>query len=100
MVMEWLKSRFQNQTISIRKLFPWPARSPDLSPLELFLWGDVKDVAFRARPTNITDIKTKIRAAIRAIPGGILTRVISNFDYRLYLCIAPSGIIVEINVSI
>ena len=94
MAMELMKSRFQNQIISGRSEFPWPSRTPDLSPLDFFLWGHVKDIVFRARPTDTEDLKIKIRAAISAFSAETLSRIVSNFDHRLSLCIAASRLII------
>ena len=98
--MEWLWSRFQNKIISGRSEFPQPARSPDLSPHDFFLWGPKKDVMFRARSTNTEDLKIKLRAAIIASPVETLSRVVSSFDHRLSLSNASSARIIENNVSI
>ena len=37
--------------------FPWPARSPDLSPLDYFLWGYVKEDVFKRQPADIEILK-------------------------------------------
>ena len=37
---------------------PWPARSPDLTPCDYFLWGYVKDKVFvPPQPVSIPDLK-------------------------------------------
>ena len=89
--MDWLNSRFQNQLISNKCEFSWPARSPDLSPLDLYLWSYVKGIVFRSNPLNVADLKAKVRESIRAIPADSLKRVIENFKHRLSLCISASG---------
>ena len=33
--------------------FSWPARSPDFFPLDYFLWGYVKENAFKRQPADI-----------------------------------------------
>jgi hypothetical protein len=37
--MEVRREIFQGRLISLRGDIPWPARSPDLSPCDFFLWG-------------------------------------------------------------
>ena len=39
MVMDWLRSKFGQRVISRNADQPWPARSPDLSPLDFWLWS-------------------------------------------------------------
>ena len=90
-VMEFLNSQFPGKLISHRSVFPWPARSPDLSPLDFFLWGYVKDVVFRSNPTNVAELKEKVEEAIMAVHPETLQRVIQNFHCRLSKCIAANG---------
>ena len=43
-VREWLDINFNDKWIGRRGLFKWPARSPDLSLMDFFLWGVLKDM--------------------------------------------------------
>ena len=79
--------------------FLWTARTPDLSPLDYFVWGHVTEFVLQARPTNTEDIKTKILPVISAIRAETLSRVVSNIDHSLSLCIAASGGIIEKNLA-
>ena len=38
----WLRDRFGQRLISRGAEHSWPARSPDLTPLDFFLWGHLK----------------------------------------------------------
>ena len=40
----------------------WPARSPDITPLDIFLWGYVKTTNFKSEIRYFDDLKTKIEA--------------------------------------
>ena len=44
--IDWLQSHFGNNIISNRSEFLVPPRSPDLSPLDYFLWEHVKEKVF------------------------------------------------------
>ena len=37
--LEWLERHFCGRVISRKTVHPWPAHSPDLTPLDFFLWG-------------------------------------------------------------
>ena len=39
--------RFLGQWIGRGGPIPWPARSPDVTPLDVFFWGYVKDLVFK-----------------------------------------------------
>ena len=86
----FLNSQFPGMLISHRSVFPWPARSPDLSPLDFFLWGYVKDVVFSSNPTNVAELKEKVEEAIMAVHPETLQRVIQNFHCRLSKCIVAN----------
>lgn len=87
----WLKSRFGNKVISHHTDFPWPARSPDLSPLDFFLWSYVKEKVFSRRPNNINDLKIAVREALALIDQDTLAAVAANFEKRVELCIRQRG---------
>lgn len=87
----WLKSRFGNKVISHLTDFPWPARSPDLSPLDFFLWGYLKENVFRTKPNNIDTLKEAIREILSSIDQDTMAAVIANFEKRVNLCIQQQG---------
>ncbi|EZA47264.1 hypothetical protein X777_16427, partial [Ooceraea biroi] len=39
----------------------WPARSPDLTPLDFFLWGHLKNEVYRDIPTTPEDMRERIQ---------------------------------------
>jgi hypothetical protein len=48
---------------------PWPPRSPDIKPLDFFLWGYVKSIVFGTPVNGLDELKTRIRNAISAKIG-------------------------------
>ena len=77
---DWLKSRFGSKVISHLTDFPWPPRSPDLSPLDFFLWSYVKEKVFSTRPSSIDNLKIAIREALPLIDQDTLSAVTANFE--------------------
>jgi hypothetical protein len=47
----------------------WPARSPDLSICDFFLWGYLKEKVFKHRPHTQPELKEWIIEEVNAIPG-------------------------------
>ena len=45
-VTDVLNERFPDAWIRRGGPIPWPRRSPDLSPLEFFLWGYIKNIVY------------------------------------------------------
>ena len=74
----------------------WPARSPDLTPCDYFLWGYVKDKVFvPPKPVSIPDLKNRITAAVETITPDLLKRVWQELDYRLDVCHVTKGAYIE-----
>lgn len=69
----------------------WPPYSPDLSPLDFFLWGFIKDKVYQNNPKNLSELKTRITEIIGAIPANMLQRSISSFERRLRMLIHTGG---------
>jgi hypothetical protein len=48
-----------NKWIGRDDLTPWPSRSPDIIPLDFFLWGYVKDKVFSTPVPDIRNLKAE-----------------------------------------
>ena len=53
---ENLPNRWIERTDSIE----FPPRSPDLTPLDFFLWGYVKDKVYSTKPATINELRSSI----------------------------------------
>ena len=82
---------FPGLLISLRGDVEWPARSPDLSPCDVFLWGYLKEKFFKHRPRSLEDLKERIQQEIDPIPPELTRRVMKNFRERLQQCVANDG---------
>lgn len=69
----------------------WPARSPDLTPMDFFLWGAVKDAVYQHAPTTPEDMKQRIIAACTAIKEETVARSRASFIRRVTLCMQANG---------
>lgn len=89
--MNLLRQYFPDRLISLRGDLPWPARSPDLTPCDFFLWGYLKSLVYVDRPQTIDHLKNNIRDATANIPIDMLRRVDENFKKRLNQCMRDEG---------
>ena len=70
----------------------WPQRSPNLTPCDFFLWGFVKYAVYvPPLPTNLNDIRNRIRAAVNSVTQDIRHQVWDEFRYRLDVIRAAGG---------
>jgi hypothetical protein len=57
---EYLQNKLGNRWICTYEAVAWPPRSPDLTLLDFFLWGHLKNVVYTTPPLNVQDLKNKI----------------------------------------
>ena len=74
----------------------WPPRSPDITPLEFFLWGYVTDKVFSKPVPDITNLKARITDASVTITEDILENTWREIGYRLDILRATKGAHVEV----
>ena len=43
----------------------WPARSPDITPLDFFMWGFVKDNVFKTPVNDLSELTQRISDATK-----------------------------------
>lgn len=71
----------------------WPPRSPDLNPLDYFLWGYLKTLVYSVPIENEAQLQERIISqceVIRNTPG-IFERVRSSMRNRFAGCIDMNG---------
>ena len=90
-VREFLNNRYQNRWIGRGGPVGWPPRSPDMTPLDFFLWGYVKSKVYIVEPTTIENMQERIRTCINEISPEIILRVIGSIGPRFNLCIEKEG---------
>ena len=76
-----LYATFPNRWIGLDGPICWPPHSPDLTPLDFFLWAYVKDRVFATIVNDIGELR--IRDVIARIAAEMLTRTLQEFEYRL-----------------
>lgn len=69
----------------------WPPRSPDLTPCDFFLWGQIKDMVYRHQTNNIQELKNTLRQAFRRITPVMLLNAANNVKKRCRLCLRQNG---------
>ena len=60
-VRQWLDEKFPGSWIECRGLIESPARSPDLTPLDFFLWRVLKNADYGNKPRAIDQLKQSIQ---------------------------------------
>jgi hypothetical protein len=74
----------------------WPARSPDLSPLDFFLWGYLDSLVHQIPSPNLNQFRHRISHVSQQIPLQTIQRSIIEYEHRLLRCIEFNGQNVEL----
>lgn len=85
-VRQYLNRVFPNRWIGRRGSMEWPARSPDLTSLDFFLWGYVKNIVYKTKPLDLADLRRRITLAIRSVTPEMFSNIRRNFYLRLGCC--------------
>lgn len=90
-VRQYLDQTFPGRWIGRRGAIEWPPRSPDLSPLDFFLWGHLKSKIYATQPTSLEDLRQRIVNECLQITPQILQNVRQRFEQNLYYCMESDG---------
>ncbi|CAD5214233.1 unnamed protein product [Bursaphelenchus okinawaensis] len=75
--------------------FVWPANSPDLTPMDFFLWGYVKAKVYSVQVASLRELKQKIRDVVAEISVEMCRAALRNYPKRLRRCLDVGGQSVE-----
>ena len=89
-VRNFLDETFQ-EWIGRRGTIEWPARSPDLTPPDFFLWGYLKDRVFARSPRNIPELKGILKEEFDTIPQDMVQKACHSVLNRCQVCIEIEG---------
>ena len=96
-VTQFLKAHFPNDRVigrghSIR----WPARSPDLSPLDFWFWGTLKGRVFHhSRPSTMNQLMHRIAEECNNFSSSEIQSAIAILLLRLHLVVESEGDVIE-----
>jgi len=91
LVRDWLNAQFPGHWIGRRGTIEWPARSPDLSPCDFYLWGALKAKVYAQKVNTVNDLKQRIIICCREIMPDVIHTVIRSWSERLQLCFDLQG---------
>jgi hypothetical protein len=76
---------------------PWPPYSPDLTPMDFFIWGHLKGRLYREQGyPDLEVLATRVRGETVQIPLAMIRRALEEFWERLLICEQRGGLSVEV----
>lgn len=91
-VRNFLDQQFNQRWIGRRgSATEFPARSPDLTPLDFYLWGTLKNTVYATKPRTLEDLRVQIEHAIDDIPLATIQTVCRSVRRRCWECTVADG---------
>lgn len=87
----YLNDTLPNHWIGRGGEIQWPPRSPDLNPMDFFVWPYLKAEVNKIQPNNELQLQAAIRSACEKISPTILSKVRKKFYNRLSCCLINNG---------
>ncbi len=88
--MNALKQLFPGRLISSKGGdILWPARSPDLTSCDFFIWSFVKAYVFKKNPQNMNDLKRYVIEAFNSLTPEMLQNTAGGASHRLQIVSSP-----------
>lgn len=88
-VRPWLFQHFDQNWIGTNGPIHWPPRSPDLTMMDFFLWGYVKNRSYPAQ--NMQALRNNIIQSVRSIDKQMLKNVQNLWVEKINKCFAANG---------
>lgn len=90
---DFLDQRFE-EWIGRAGTVPWPPRSPDLTPLDFFLWGYLKGIVYGTESSSAEAMKKIIMACAELTPE-IIRNATRSVIRRAEMCVLRGGSHIE-----
>ncbi|GFV23552.1 DUF4817 domain-containing protein [Trichonephila clavipes] len=81
----------ENRIVSRCCRYPWPPRSPDLTPAAFWLWGYLKSRVYLSGPSSLSELKDAIRREVSSIHPDMLHSAVAGFVTRLECLLSCGG---------
>ena len=90
-----LDEKLPGRWIGRRGPIEWPARSPDLTPLDFFFWGFIKDKVYKTKfdLADVEHLKEEITRRIEELKANpeLLRKVTGSVSGRVQQCLDAGG---------
>lgn len=90
-VRSWLDNKFPERWIGRRGPIDWPPRSPDMTPLDFYLWGYLKHVIYGKEAKNLEELKENIINAFAEVQIENIQKACRSVLDRCSRCLDAEG---------
>ncbi|GFT78570.1 uncharacterized protein TNCV_4491551 [Trichonephila clavipes] len=79
----------EDRIVSRHCRYPWPPRSPDLTPADFWLWGYLKSCVYLSGPLSLSELQDAIHREVSSIHPDMLHSAVAGFVTRLENVFSP-----------
>ena len=79
----YLRGLFNTRLLALGTNYEWSPHSPDLNPLDFWLWRAAKQSIFAEKPRCLDDIKQNVAHYIQQVSPQTAKKVGQNFGVRI-----------------
>jgi hypothetical protein len=90
-VRTYLYETMPGQWIGRRGAVEYPPRSPDIAPLDFYVWGTLKDIVYRRKPATLAALREEIEMSCPAITVDTLVTVARSVVRQTQMCLDANG---------
>lgn len=90
-VRQFLDETYPNHWIGRRGPIAWPARSPDMTPLDYYLWGHMKQQIYSQPINTQAELQDRIINCAAGLDPDMIRRATLQIIYRAQLCLQQRG---------
>ena len=92
-VTERLAELFGDRINALNRLVEWPPRSPDLTPLDFFLWGHLKSKVYTTPPRDLDDLQERVTAEVAVVrqDTAMIRHAVYDMLRRAEVCVQRNG---------
>lgn len=92
-VRNWMDHNYRGKWIGRGGTVPWPARSPDLTPLDFYLWGTVKSQVYQTAVNTRQELVERITAVFENVRGRVeeVRSATRSVRKRCQICLEVNG---------
>ncbi|GBM70207.1 hypothetical protein AVEN_60135-1 [Araneus ventricosus] len=92
-VQQYIRDTFQQQVIGYGDCVEWPPHSPDLNPLDFFLWGYIKQQVYATPTPTLQELQNRITDACASVSPAMLQmhNVQREVQSSVQMCIVAEG---------
>ena len=99
-VRKWLDRKFPGRWIGRGGPVRWPARSPDLTPCDFFLWGFLKSKVYGTRPRDMEELRERLISDFDEVTAEMcVLNTMQEYRDRLARVVENEGHHVEVHIA-